>query len=503
MKKYLSGFAVVLGLLVLSTLSVHAQTSQAPTISYIGPSSATVGSTIYVYGSNYNQNTFVALDGAYGQSITPTLISPTSLSFVISSNVSLGTHSVQVNEKASSFPLSNSVSLSVVATPQPPTVSYIGPSSATVGSTVYVYGTNFNQNTFVALDGSYGQSITPTLISGTSLSFVVPANTNIGTHTLQVNEKGASFPLSNSVSLSVVATPQPPAISFITPNSVAPGATVYVYGSNFDQYSFIAYDGNYGLTIYPTSQSATYLSFTVPTNTSVGSHTIQVGQKASSLPNSNSVSLNVVSNASVKIKNPLDNYLWTMGDIQTFQWSTTGLDSSATGYIDLVGNGITYRVANVSNSGSYVWSGVGKSLTGSMPAGTYSVKIIINGIGDITGPLTLANPTQPTPTPIPTPPPVTPNKPLPADIDTQNPQGTCLDLQINLRYRMRDTATSDDILSLQDYLQANGYLHVEPTGFFGVLTLQAAKNFQQANGISPTGFVGPITRAKIKALSCQ
>lgn len=92
---------------------------------------------------------------------------------------------------------------------------------------------------------------------------------------------------------------------------------------------------------------------------------------------------------------------------------------------------------------------------------------------------------------------------LPADVDTQNPQGACLDLQNNLRYRMRDIETSDDILSLQDFLQANGYLNTEPTGFFGVLTLQAVKNFQQANGISPTGFVGPITRAKIKALSCQ
>ena len=95
------------------------------------------------------------------------------------------------------------------------------------------------------------------------------------------------------------------------------------------------------------------------------------------------------------------------------------------------------------------------------------------------------------------------NQTLPADIDTENPQGSCLNLQNNLRYRSRDISTNDEVSALQDFLQANSYLNSEPTGFFGVLTLQATKNFQQANGISPTGFVGPITRAKIKALSCQ
>jgi hypothetical protein len=78
-------------------------------------------------------------------------------------------------------------------------------------------------------------------------------------------------------------------------------------------------------------------------------------------------------------------------------------------------------------------------------------------------------------------------------------KNSCLNLQNNLAYGSR----SIEISSLQDFLRINGYLNVESTGYFGGLTLQAAKDFQQANKISTTGFVGPITREKIRSLACN
>jgi len=78
-----------------------------------------------------------------------------------------------------------------------------------------------------------------------------------------------------------------------------------------------------------------------------------------------------------------------------------------------------------------------------------------------------------------------------------------VDIPINLTYGSRDETTNGAVSQLQDYLQANNYLHVSPSGYFGLLTLAAVKDFQTAHGISPTGFVGPITRAKIKSLTCQ
>ena len=82
------------------------------------------------------------------------------------------------------------------------------------------------------------------------------------------------------------------------------------------------------------------------------------------------------------------------------------------------------------------------------------------------------------------------------------PQNDCLDLKTSLSYRMRDYGSSNNVYLLQDFLQSKGYLDQEPTGFFGLKTFAAVKSFQRANGISPIGYVGAGTRAKIKALTC-
>lgn len=91
-----------------------------------------------------------------------------------------------------------------------------------------------------------------------------------------------------------------------------------------------------------------------------------------------------------------------------------------------------------------------------------------------------------------------------AQLTDVDPNGNtqCAVIGQNLRYGMRDTANSKDVAVFQDFLSANGYLNVTPTGFFGILTLRAATAFQSANGISPTGFVGTYTRAKIKEIGC-
>ena len=65
----------------------------------------------------------------------------------------------------------------------------------------------------------------------------------------------------------------------------------------------------------------------------------------------------------------------------------------------------------------------------------------------------------------------------------------------NLKYGQRD----GEVYELQDFLVDRGFLTSNSTGFFGLLTLKAVKDYQKSNGIDPTGYVGVLTRQKINS----
>ncbi len=73
----------------------------------------------------------------------------------------------------------------------------------------------------------------------------------------------------------------------------------------------------------------------------------------------------------------------------------------------------------------------------------------------------------------------------------------------NLWFGKSDSATSRDVYALQNFLFREGYLssYSSLTGHFGPLTLSAVKKFQKAHGITPTGYMGALTRAQIVHLS--
>jgi peptidoglycan hydrolase-like protein with peptidoglycan-binding domain len=89
-----------------------------------------------------------------------------------------------------------------------------------------------------------------------------------------------------------------------------------------------------------------------------------------------------------------------------------------------------------------------------------------------------------------------------ASSDIAMPPLTCYNIVNNLKYKDRDVNKNGEVTVLQNFLLSKKYMTVNATGYFGVLTLKGVKNFQRTNSISPTGFVGPITRAKIKSLTC-
>lgn len=78
----------------------------------------------------------------------------------------------------------------------------------------------------------------------------------------------------------------------------------------------------------------------------------------------------------------------------------------------------------------------------------------------------------------------------------------CVDLINRLSLKSTDRNSGGEVSALQDFLNP-AYLSFEPNGIFGRETLNAVMAFQKKNNISPVGFVGPVTRAKIKEISCE
>lgn len=63
----------------------------------------------------------------------------------------------------------------------------------------------------------------------------------------------------------------------------------------------------------------------------------------------------------------------------------------------------------------------------------------------------------------------------------------------NLKYGQKDK----EVTELQEFLIDKGLLKTTPSTYFGLLTLKAVKAYQTSIGVSPTGFVGVLTREKI------
>lgn len=78
----------------------------------------------------------------------------------------------------------------------------------------------------------------------------------------------------------------------------------------------------------------------------------------------------------------------------------------------------------------------------------------------------------------------------------------CTNLRFDLDVGSTDTSAQGEVSVIQNFLYPQ-YLKVKPTGAFYGLTRAAVAQFQKDNGIFPArGYIGSLTRAKIKELLC-
>ncbi len=64
----------------------------------------------------------------------------------------------------------------------------------------------------------------------------------------------------------------------------------------------------------------------------------------------------------------------------------------------------------------------------------------------------------------------------------------------NFLQNLKQGDENSEVLELQNLLKSLGYLKVSPNGYFGFGTRAAVIVFQKANGLSQTGFFGPLSR---------
>ncbi len=79
---------------------------------------------------------------------------------------------------------------------------------------------------------------------------------------------------------------------------------------------------------------------------------------------------------------------------------------------------------------------------------------------------------------------------------------SCLSFSYNLHEGSTDYTTGGEVTELQQFLSQKGYFLYAPTGYFGAITYQSVQEFQAAEVLPSTGYVGPLTRSLIEQISC-
>ncbi len=85
-----------------------------------------------------------------------------------------------------------------------------------------------------------------------------------------------------------------------------------------------------------------------------------------------------------------------------------------------------------------------------------------------------------------------------ADTEKADKKINLSDVGYDLSEEDYNPQTFEGIQNIQRALAAQGFLDEQYiTGFYGPLTIEAVRKFQEQNGLPTTGFVGPLTKAKL------
>ena len=240
----------------------------SPTITSLSPSSAAVGATVTITGTNFGSTQGSGTVKFVNSAATVTSWSATSIVVIVPTGAATG--SVVVNANGAN---TNGSTFTVLPTPS---LTSLSTNSGGVGAAVTVNGQNFGSTRGSGTVSFNGTPGTVTTWTASAISTTVPSGATTGN--VVVFASGVN---TNGLPFTVLPTPS---ISALSPTSGAVTATVTISGTNFGSTQSSSSVTFNGIAATVTSWSAQSVTVTVPTGAPVGNDTvlITVGGVASS-----------------------------------------------------------------------------------------------------------------------------------------------------------------------------------------------------------------------------
>lgn len=419
-------------------------------IQALSPASAVVilggGVTFDAATSGFTNPTYSVVDSSIGSTVSSSLINSYGNFRWIPIAQDLGTHTITVivnDQSGNSATVSQNITVQ-----QPPMISI---QSMTPSSTMVILGktasfsaaaTGFSNPTYMVRDSFYNSSITTDSIN-TSGNFVwTPLLQDVGTHTITVSAGDQSG--NSATALQQITVQKIPMLSIQAPSStvimitVGDAAIFSVEASNFTNPTYTISDSFTGSSVTPFAMNVNgNFAWRATSTKDIGTHIITVTAN-DSMGNTASVTQNITVSPVVVPQTATSSSLTTQVLVPTSLFPGC---SSASGFS--------------TTTGASCFSGTTTTIQQVTPA------------------LSTTN-----------------NSPTSIEV-TVGPA-----LSKNLFYG----TSGADVKSLQLFLVKLGLLTATPNGTFGPQTLKAVKKFQSLHGISPTGYVGILTRAMIKSI---
>lgn len=191
----------------------------------------TGGFTLTVNGTNFVTGAAVRVNGT---NRTTTFVSSSQLTASILSNDILNAGNLQITATNPGTLPSGAVTLTVL--PNNPAIASINPSSLNIGTqnlNLTVTGQNFASTAQVRVNAS---NRTTMFVSDSQLTATLIAADVAGPATLQITVANPNVKISNAIPLTVKVGTSPPAITVLSPSSVAAGGSSFalsVIGQNF------------------------------------------------------------------------------------------------------------------------------------------------------------------------------------------------------------------------------------------------------------------------------